>query len=213
MTRAIFSAASAATTAVIAGLFVLSGCDGLKSATPSTVDGGSGDDGGKVEGGSSPLSPSAGPGEHGSLPSGYCCTQDAECRDRHCVTVGAAKMCLDTCYSQSKCEGSGREGKFKCDGAEFEEGLCQPVAPGLACVPAASFIRGTRKVGECCEATGNGNAGDECEGNQCVSIGENGVDNPFVCSQWCESTKSCPSPTVCSPFNTCVPANRPYTCN
>jgi len=129
------------------------------------------------------------------------------------VAVGAGKMCLDTCYSQSKCERRGREGEFKCDGAKFEEGMCQPIAPGLACLPQAMFIRGTRQVGDCCAATGDGNAGDECEGNRCVSIGENGVDNPFVCSHWCDLTKDCPSGTVCSPFNSCVPPiGQPYTC-
>jgi len=213
VTRA-FSVSLLFSLAGLAGALALTGCDGLKSAPAGgSPESGTGGDVGNVEGGSSPLSPSAGPGAHGSLPSGYCCTQDAECRGRHCVAVGAGKMCLDTCQSQSACEARGREGKFKCDGAQFEEGLCQPIAASAACVPQAMFIRGTRKVGDCCAATGDGNAGDECEGNRCVSIGENGVDNPFVCSHWCESTKDCPSPSVCSPFNDCVPANRPYTCN
>jgi len=199
---------------LLSGWLALSACDGLKTAPGGGGDAGpSGDDGGHIEGGSSPLSPSAGPGAHGSLPSGYCCTQDAECRDRHCATIGGARMCLDTCYSQSKCDARGREGKFTCDGGHSKEGLCQPIAATIACVPQGVFIRGTRQVGECCAATGDGNSGDECEGNQCVSIGENGVENPFVCSHWCDATKDCPSPSVCGPFNTCVPANRPYTCN
>jgi hypothetical protein len=193
----------------------LPACGDLKTASPGDGADGGGDSGeGKVTGGgSSPLSPSAGPGAHGSLPSGYCCTQDAECRDRHCTAVNGMKMCLDTCFSQSKCERRGREGLFQCDGSIAGEGLCQPKSPTLTCLAQDQFIRGTRAVGACCEATGDGNAGDECEGNQCVAVDEEGQSNPFVCSQWCESTKDCPSPTICSPFNTCVPGNRPYTCN
>ena len=199
---------------VLASLIALTACDGLKNAPAAGADGGSGDDGGVTQGGSSPLSPSEGPGSHGSLPTGYCCTQDAECRDRHCVAVGSGnRMCLDACYSQSKCNRPDRIGAFTCDAPMGDEGLCQPGPAALTCVPQNKFVRGTRQVGSCCEATFDGRAGDECEGNQCVAVNEKDQDNPFVCSHWCDSTKDCPAPTICSPFHACVPANRPYTCN
>lgn len=120
-------------------------------------------------------------------------------------------MCQDSCRSQSTCER--RDLTFKCSAANIgDDGWCEPETASFACILQARFERGTRQAGDCCAATGDGNAGEECDGNKCVAINEQGQDNPFVCSQWCQITKDCPSGTLCSPFNSCVPANRPYTC-
>lgn len=184
-------------------------CGDLKTANPDGTTSGEGADGGVSQQQTTPAT--SGPGDHGALPSGYCCTKDSECRNRHCVEVGGSKMCLDDCREQGTCVRRDLT-TFTCDSENLgDDGLCQPPV-GFQCIPAAKFKRGTREVGECCAWTGDGNAGEECDGNRCVSISTGGVDNPFVCSHWCETTKDCPSSTVCSPFNSCVPANMPYTC-
>lgn len=160
--------------------------------------------------------PSFGPGAHGSLPSGYCCNDDSECRGRHCAAVGggaggAAKMCQDACHEAGTCVR--RDLTWKCGGSSAQdERWCEPETPTFTCLPQASFQRGSRQVGECCAWTGDGNSGEECEGNTCLSTGINGDDGPFVCSQRCESTRDCPSSTICGSFRTCEPANFPYTC-
>ena len=183
-------------------------CGDLKSAGPggeigsdggATGDGRATDDGGAT-----------GPGSKGSLPSGYCRTADSECRDRRCVAVGSGgRMCLDTCRSEAKCRR--RDLTFVCSDKTPAGGFCQPPDAAFTCLPQAQYQRGARQVGECCAATGDGNAGEECEGNRCVAYDEAGQSNPYVCSHWCELTKDCPSGTVCSAHD-CVPANRPYTC-
>jgi hypothetical protein len=119
-------------------------------------------------------------------------------------------MCLDACRGASTC--TRRDLTFTCDGSPAASGYCKPTDAAFKCVPQNQYQRGTREVGECCAATGDGHAGEECDGNKCVAINESGQDNPFVCSHWCEVTKDCPSGTICSPFNSCVPANRPYMC-
>src|SRR5690349_19818303 len=78
-------------------LFLLSvataACGDLKPAGMSDA---AASETGAADGGSV-LPDRAGPGPHGSLPSGYCCSSDSECRYRHCVDVGGAKTCLDEC--------------------------------------------------------------------------------------------------------------------
>jgi len=192
----------------------LAGCGDLKSAQPAGDAGASREDEGASSDGGSSLPKeepgTSGPGLYGALPSGYCCTDNSECRDRHCMETASGKMCLDDCREQGTCRR--RDVIFLCDAKNLgDDGLCQPPL-GFACIPSAQFRRGTRQVGECCAWTGDGNSGEECEGNKCVSISKNDQDNPFVCSHWCERTADCPSGTLCSPYNTCVPANMPYTC-
>jgi hypothetical protein len=155
---------------------------------------------------------SVGPGDKGGLPSGYCCTADAECRDRHCVAVGSGgRMCLDACIEQNTCVR--RDLTFTCSGMKpGPSGFCQPPDAAFKCLPQTQYQRGVRQVGECCAHTGDGNAGEECDGNKCVAVDEgDNQNNPFVCSQWCELTKDCPSGTICE-LHACYPANRPYTC-
>lgn len=191
----------------VIGLFA-AGCGDLKSypGTASDVDP-------STPGLTTAASDRAGPGAHGSLPSGYCCTADSDCRDRHCAepVPGGGRMCLDACHQRSKCERP--DLSFTCvQPAPGEAGWCEPAGAAVACIPQAKFQRGTRQVGECCADTNDGTSGEECEGNKCLSSGVNDVDGPYVCSQRCETTKDCPSGTVCGPWNTCDPGNFPYTC-
>lgn len=190
-----------------------SACGDLKTASSGGPVAGDGGTTSSSSGGSQKqdFPGTSGPGDHGSLPSGYCCTGDSDCRDRHCVaTASGSKMCLDTCRSQSKC--TRREHTFTCDAGDIgDDGLCQPPL-GFQCIPADRFQRGTRQVGECCEATFDGNAGEECEGNKCIAVNKQGQDNPFVCAHACETTRDCPSGTICGPLGNCDPANLPYTC-
>lgn len=175
----------------------VSGCSDLKQAD--------GDASGAADGGT--LAEGFGPGPKGSLPLGYCCNADAECRGRHCVAVGGGgRMCLDTCGSTAFCRLHSID--FSCDATMSNPfGTCHPTNANLACIPQAQFERGVRKTGACCDGTSDGL---ECEGSRCTAEGD---DNPFVCSEWCDSTKTCPSGTVCNTeFHNCAPANRPYTC-
>jgi hypothetical protein len=187
-------------------------CGDLKSATPDGTSGSGSPDAGTAEHTNQQLPANTGPGDHGSLPSGYCCNADSECRDRHCQAVaGGARMCMDACREQGTCER--RDLKFKCNApTTHDDGWCEPETASFTCLPQATFQRGLRQVGECCAWTGDGNSGEECEGNKCIAKGINGEDGPFVCSQHCETTKECPSGSICGPWGTCDPANFPYTC-
>ena len=154
-----------------------------------------------------------GPGPHGSLPSGYCCTADTECRYRHCVDTGAGgKMCLDECEHDAFC--TRPDITFTCNTAAS---MCQP-SPGFRCLPAASFTRGAKPLGACCNAgpaaTNDGTAGSDCEGNQCAAVG----NGPLVCTNRCSFTSDCAGAGsfTCILFGTskaCVPTSSSYTCN
>lgn len=215
-----------------------SACGDLKTASPTSGDGGSngnglaGDGSGEGDGGaastkdggpastkdgggtSEPPAPGFGPGPHGSLPTGYCCTADDQCRRRHCADVGGGvKMCLDGCHGASGCTHAGITG-FTCDngGSNFDDGWCKPPA-GAACIPQSQYEYGTKPAGSCCSATGDANAGQECTGGLCIAIG----DGPFVCSNPCDQPKDCTGPFTCFTIDVgrkeCIPANDPYTCN
>lgn len=194
-------------------------CGELKTANPGT-DGGAGSSSASSSSSASgssgaPTSGPTGPGPQGSLPSGYCCNDDRECRYRHCVAFGggAQKVCEDSCRTPGKCKT--RTMTFTCTSPSFgEDGWCEPETPAFTCIPAETFVRGTRQVGECCEQLRSLDNGEECGGNKCVAIMLSGQDNPTVCSQWCDSTKDCPSGTICGPLNECIPENwrAGYTC-
>jgi hypothetical protein len=155
-----------------------------------------------------------GPGPHGSLPSGYCCTADTECRYRHCVDVGSGnKMCLDECENPEFCTRPGFT--FTCPSkAAGGDGLCKAPA-GFACLAASTFTRGSKPPGACCNAgvggTNDGTAGSACEGNQCTSSD----DNPLVCTHRCEFAGDCPGGFECAKLGSskaCLPTASPYTC-
>ena len=141
----------------------------------------------------------------GALPSGYCCNADSECRFGKCSNG----MCLDHCYSAGICKRD--DVTFTCDAVNHDEGSCQPPA-GFQCLPANTYVQGNRPVGGCCTATGDGNAGSECEGNLCIAIG----DGPFVCTQRCKTSNDCPSDYQCYEldpgYKQCIPGNPTYVC-
>jgi hypothetical protein len=161
------------------------------------------------EGGTFPAG--KGPGPHGSLPSGYCCTADSECRYRHCVDTGAGgKMCLDECEHDVFC--TRPDITFTCDATSSR---CKPSA-GFRCLPAAGFTRGTKPLGACCNAgsaaTNDGTAGSDCEGNQCAAVGS----GPLVCTNRCSFESECGGGFACILFGStkaCVPTSDSYTCN
>ena len=150
-----------------------------------------------------------GPGPFGALPTGYCCTTSDECRQRNCVTVGATRMCSDSCFSDDACVG--RLTPFHCD---FTAHQCVPNQVGYACVPAAQFQFGKKQLGECCTATHDGNAGNECEGGSCGSFGAGG--NPYLCTNACTRDSQCPGLYSCMSggdnYALCWPDADPYTC-
>ncbi len=191
-------------------------CGDLKSTTGEAADAG-------VEGGSADAQVTVdaagrGAGPHGSLPSGYCCNDDSECRYRRCVdsasTGATGKMCLDECFSTLLCRRP--DITFTCEQpAAGQRGLCKPPA-GFACIPAERFIRGTLPAGACCNAgspdMNDGTAGSACEGNQCAATGS----GPLVCTNRCAFQGDCPDGFTCTQFGTskaCVPTSASYTCN
>lgn len=203
----------------LAPFLLVAACGDLKNSTPSTgTDGDSGTAGtSSSSSGSSgsdtqpSMTPDNGPGPLGALPTGYCCTDDSQCRYRHCNDTPAGKMCQDDCRGTGLC---GRtEAMFTCDAPDmFDFGVCQPPA-GFTCLDPNKFVRGTREDGECCDGDTFTDNADECQGGHCISYTINDQpDNPFVCSQYCASTKDCPSGMNCSELNECEPGNTPYTC-
>lgn len=186
-----------------------SGTSSSSGSSGGTDDAGSDAPSGNDGGGTSPFS---GPGPHGSLPSGYCCTNDSECRYRHCVDTGAGgKMCLDECATDTFC--TRPDLAFTCDPSGSPR-LCKPSA-GFACIPASKFERGKRPIGACCNAgvapNNDGTAGSQCEGNQCAAVGA----SPLVCTHRCSSQGDCIGGFSCIQFGTskaCVPTSSAYTC-
>jgi hypothetical protein len=207
----------------------LSACADLKRAEPagdastipdaSAVDagdaGGGAGDGSTIKdasAGDTSIGDAKGPGPHGSLPSGYCCTSDAECRDRHCVQIGGggASMCLDECSEDKQCTRPGFT--FIC-GATASPRYCRPEF-AFACLDPATFTRGTRPLGACCNVTAadpDGTAGLECEGSICRRSGQ----GPLVCSHRCAVQGECIGDYAClvsGASNACLPGSTDYTC-
>jgi hypothetical protein len=156
--------------------------------------------------------PGTGPGPRGALPSGFCCTSDADCRYRHCLEINGSQRCSDECTQSGFCQGGAVT--WTCDILDGgDRGQCQPAAGDTAaCVPPSQFTYGTRMLGDCCAFGTDGKAGWECEGALCTATD----NNPFVCSQYCDTYADCPGPYDCvalGNYRACVPANSPYTCN
>ena len=153
-----------------------------------------------------------GPGPRGALPSGYCCTANDECRYRTCEVIAGSRMCADSCYGNSSC--TGLVAGFHCTGMNGTPGRCEP-AGATACIPAAQFRWGGKKIGACCDATGDARAGTECEGGRCISVGD--VANPFVCTHPCTSGADCPGNWLCTVppdgGKICIPLAAKYTCS
>ncbi len=170
----------------------------------------SGNDAGPGTDGSAGTATGAGP--LGDLPSGYCCTLDTDCRNRHCADLGGGiKMCEDECDgAQSLCDGL--LPNFTCT-ASGSDGFCTPPSGTTTCVPAAQYVHGTKADGACCSATGNATAGQECLGGNCGATGDT---NPFVCENACTTIAQCPQGNyqclLLGEYGVCVPAASTYTC-
>lgn len=183
-------------------------CGGFKSggndggSNDGTADGTSGGDG---------ATGNTGPGPKGSLPSGYCCTQNAECRDRNCVDIGGSKMCADECKTQDACDG-GLPGLVCVGGTQFVFGRCEPMTSAAMCVPASQFTHGTKKLGGCCTPTWNGANGNECEGGFCGQTN----NGPWMCSNACAKGSDCPGAFMCTPvgdhYAICLPLDGMQMC-
>jgi hypothetical protein len=185
----------------------LLGCGGFKSATADA-----GSDAQALDAAAEVGSGRTGPGPHGALSSGFCCTSNAECRDRDCVDFGGGvRMCADACRAPEACQG--RLSGLACvipDGGF--EGRCEPVASGTACVPASQFEYGPKKLGQCCDQTFDGRNGWQCEGNRC---GQFGADPP-MCTHTCDVPADCPGGYMCAPvadnYKVCAPLSTPKPC-
>lgn len=152
-----------------------------------------------------------GPGPYGALPSGYCCSDDGDCRYRNCKDVGGQRMCVDRCFSASACEG-GLPGLTCVGKTSSTPGTCQLPAK-TKCVPASKFRRGAREIGRCCVATRDNKAGYECRGNLCLSFGS--ASNPYICSRACDRTADCPGGYMClndDGFRFCAKLATTYSC-
>lgn len=176
-------------------LLALGACGDFKTSTPA--------DAGNTAADTGPPATS-GPGQFGALPSGYCCATNADCRYRNCKTFGPIKMCSDPCDSNDGCNSAPG---LTCNNGNM---ACEP-ATALGCVPAAQWQLGTKQLGDCCVATHDGHAGQECVGNRCVAFGP--VSNPYICTNACSKPSDCPGAYMCSIDQFCVPSNTTsYTC-
>ena len=189
---------------------LLASCGGFKSG--GNGDGGT--DGGNPTGDASTQDGGGGgtgPGPKGSLPSGYCCTTNEECRDRNCFDFGGSKMCVDECKTQDSCDG-GLPGLVCVGGSQFVYGHCEPMTAGTKCVPSSQFTYGTKKLGACCTPTWNGANGNECEGGFCGQTDP----GPFMCSNACAKGSDCPGPFMCTPvgdnYSLCLPLDGSQMC-
>lgn len=185
-------------------------CGDFKSSTP-VAD--AGDASSAQDGASGDSSDGAGPGAFGALPSGYCCTKNDDCRYRNCATISGVAMCADPCETNDGCN---IKPGYTCVGANAQEtGRCEPTTPGAACIPASSFPLGTKKLGQCCTATHDANAGLECEGGHCGAFGD--ISNPYICTNVCSKPADCAGNYLCSPvssaYSICVALAATYTCN
>jgi hypothetical protein len=210
-------------------------CADLKSAEPSSGDGtaspssSSGTSGTNTSGGPSgtgttsssggssgtPLGPGGGAGPFGALPFGYCCNDDSECRDRHCVQVGSSKMCLDDCRAPETCQGKTLPSGFTCDGSQSAPGMCQPPS-GFTCLAANTFNLGTKPAMSCCTQTMNGTNGLECTGGHCFYYKESqdpDYEPPEFCTNRCDLPQDCGKGMKCQlELGYCVPANDVFEC-
>jgi hypothetical protein len=154
-----------------------------------------------------------GAGPLGALPTGYCCASDSDCRNRHCELVNGTKMCLDFCLSDETCMGVATG--FHCAFTNAGYGFCEPTSPSTACAPQALYRHGTKPLGACCQHLSDGRQGSECLSGVCSQVG---VENPYVCTQDCTMTGSCPIKYTCGHADDvglryeCLPVAFDYSC-
>jgi hypothetical protein len=133
----------------------------------------------------------SGPGPLGSLPAGFCCNTNEECRSRSCTSLaGGPKFCTDRCFSDDICNVWG--GAFRCN---TTTDACEPTGVGYSCVPAEQYQYGSKTIGTCC-SHGFAKAGQECLGGLCNATGHSA--NPYYCTQGCNSNTPCPGGYTCA---------------
>ncbi len=177
---------------------------GGASAAGGSGGGGTGGATGGTSGTGATGGAATGPGPTGALPSGYCCTADTDCRYRACLDFGGVRMCSDPCSASESCNTAP---DMVCDSAS---GQCTP-SGAPSCIPADQWVLGPNPTGGCCIATGDGHAGEECQGNLCVAFGD--LQNPYICTQACDAPKDCPPKYQCQPgAGFCFPLADFYDC-
>jgi len=147
-----------------------------------------------------------GPGPLGALPSGFCCSDNSQCRNRRCIKAGSGpSYCADDCFSDGACNAWGA---LRCDLTNY---YCVPTTATYDCLPQAQYTYGAKPIGACCQS-GFGKSGQECAGGLCYSEGPD--SNPFFCTQGCSSNEPCPIGYFCIPDHWCskLDTNGPYTC-
>lgn len=190
--------------------------DGGDGATPddaTTVEGGT--DGGGLDVVTDGASDDgrAGPGPFGALPTGYCCTNDEQCRQRHCLPSDAGRMCFDECNAQAQgfCDRPFLD--FRCDlgQPEYQQTCIPQEGEAFTCLPPSQFVAGTKAAGECCASRPDNLHGQECASNLCIQK----RDGPWACTRICEAGVDCPTDWSCIPqiyWSICVPNGLTYTC-
>ena len=154
-----------------------------------------------------------GPGPYGALATGYCCTNDEQCRHRHCLPSAYGRMCFDECSAQNQpfCDRPFLD--FRCDLQQppySQTCIPQEGAP-FTCLPPAQFVRGAKAAGECCAARPDNLHGQECASNLCMQK----RDGPWACTRICEAGVDCPTDWSCISqiyWSICVPNGLTYTC-
>jgi hypothetical protein len=164
-----------------------------------------GNDAGAAGGGGGSTGGQHGAGPNGSLPSGYCCQADQDCRYRTCLDLGSGvKTCSDPCTVEEACNAAPG---LTCEPSTER---CKPIgAP--TCIPADQWVLGPKAIGDCCVPTFDGQAGSECQGNLCISFHD--ISNPYICSQACDAPKDCPPGYSCNQATRfCWPLAETYAC-
>ena len=154
-----------------------------------------------------------GAGPLGALPTGYCCSSDDDCRNRHCENVSGTKMCLDFCLGDDACMGVSTG--FHCAVNTEGYGFCQPTSgTPPACIPKATYRHGLKPLGSCCQPLGDGRQGSECLSGVCD---RNGAENPYLCTTDCGKAM-CPNTFTCGHADDfglryeCLPVASNYGC-
>jgi hypothetical protein len=130
---------------------------------------------------------SSGPGPLGALPTGFCCTRDEECRQRHCSTGG---YCTDDCYDDRIC--TAWSPSFECNQITS---LCTlRTGLPLQCLDSATYLGGSLPTGSCCDGQAQ-HVGQECLGGSCITSGS--AANPYYCTQGCGPAEPCPDGFTC----------------
>jgi hypothetical protein len=125
-----------------------------------------------------------GSGPLGTMPTGGCCTSDADCRGRRCVN-GPTPFCGDYCTDNTICQQYSNQ--YFCGVGLY----CVAGAVGNTCLDLPPY--GLKATGDCCGSAQP--LGVECAGNLCIRSGA--ASNPMYCSQGCTLDGDCPAGFLC----------------